>query len=408
MPVITIFSGAYCGGDEVSKNLSETLGYELTDDEGLIERASRGGLPSDKLRRALAGKSSVFNTFTHERERAVAAFKSVIAQLLGRDGLILAGHGGHLVPPSIAHVVKICLIADFRFRVNRAVERDGLTEAQAMRRVRKEDEGGTEWTEFVLHNEPWNPSLYDIVIPMDKTSVDEAVDIVVSNVRKKVVQPTEASIQAVRDFALTSAVEVALAAEGHDVDIHASGGHVTLTINKHVIMLARLEEELRRIAGAVPGVSSVETKIGPRFYQADIYRRHDFEVPSKVLLVDDEREFAQTLSERLSMRDVGSAIAYDGEEALSVIAEDEPEVMVLDLKMPGIDGIEVLRRVKRDHPDVEVIILTGHGSAEDEKTCLELGAFAYLSKPVDIDALSEAMKAAYQKIRDRESERGDA
>ena len=75
-----------------------------------------------------------------------------------------------------------------------------------------------------------------------------------------------------------------------------------------------------------------------------------FEMPSKVLLVDDERDFVQTLSERLIMRDMGSAVAYDGESALTMIADEEPEVMILDLKMPGIDGIEVLRQVKIDQP----------------------------------------------------------
>ena len=67
--------------------------------------------------------------------------------------------------------------------------------------------------------------------------------------------------------------------------------------------------------------------------------------------------------------------------------------------MPGIDGIEVLRRVKRTHPHIEVIILTGHGSEEDRTTCMELGAFAYLQKPVDIDALSETLKQANEKAR---------
>jgi DNA-binding response OmpR family regulator len=122
-------------------------------------------------------------------------------------------------------------------------------------------------------------------------------------------------------------------------------------------------------------------------------------VPSKVLLVDDEREFVQTLSERLMMRDMGSAVVYDGESALNLVRDDEPEVMILDLKMPGIDGIEVLRRVKGEHPDIEVIILTGHGSEADRKVCMDLGAFAYLHKPVDIDVLSETLKAANEKIR---------
>ena len=143
-------------------------------------------------------------------------------------------------------------------------------------------------------------------------------------------------------------------------------------------MLSRLEEDLKSIANGIPGVKSVKTRIGPDFYRTDIYRRQDFEMPSKILLVDDEREFVQTLSERLLMREMGSVVAYDGESALELIKEDEPDVMILDLRMPGIDGIEVLRRVKETQPGIEVIILTGHGSEADRQTCMELGAFAYL------------------------------
>jgi len=73
--------------------------------------------------------------------------------------------------------------------------------------------------------------------------------------------------------------------------------------------------------------------------------------------------------------------------------------MVLDLKMPGIDGIDVLRRIRAEHPNIEVIVLTGHGSEKDEETCMELGAFAYLQKPVDIEKLSQVMQEAYSKVR---------
>jgi len=100
---------------------------------------------------------------------------------------------------------------------------------------------------------------------------------------------------------------------------------------------------------------------------------------------------------------MGSAVAYDGESALELIKADEPEVMILDLRMPGIDGIEVLRRVKQTHPEIEVIILTGHGSEADRETCMGLGAFAYLQKPVDIDKLSATIKGANEKIRRRNS-----
>jgi len=124
-------------------------------------------------------------------------------------------------------------------------------------------------------------------------------------------------------------------------------------------------------------------------------------MPSKVLLVDDEREFVETLSDRLVMREMGSAVAYDGESALELIKTDEPEVMILDLRMPGIDGIEVLRRVKQTNPEIEVIILTGHGSEKDREICMDLGAFSYLQKPVDIEKLSETINSANEKIRRR-------
>jgi CheY-like chemotaxis protein len=234
---------------------------------------------------------------------------------------------------------------------------------------------------------------------MEKTEVADAVTLIARSAESDILKPSAVSKRAVDDLLLACKVEIALLEEGHHAAVTAKSGHVRLTINKHVLMLSRLEEELKGIAGKVDGVNGVETKVGKGFYQTDVYRKFDFELPSKVLLVDDEREFVQTLSERLLMRDMGSAVAYDGESALNMIAEDEPEVMILDLKMPGIDGIEVLRRVKQSRPEIEVVILTGHGSEADRETCMNLGAFAYLQKPVDIEVLSETLKRANEKVQ---------
>ena len=116
----------------------------------------------------------------------------------------------------------------------------------------------------------------------------------------------------------------------------------------------------------------------------------------KLLLVDDEEEFVKTLSERLEMRNIKPDAVHDGDQALSYVKENEPDVIVLDLRMPGIDGIEVLKRVKDAHPDIQVIILTGHGTEEDEERAKKLGAFDYLEKPVDIDKLVGRLKKAFQ------------
>ena len=118
----------------------------------------------------------------------------------------------------------------------------------------------------------------------------------------------------------------------------------------------------------------------------------------KVLLVDDEKEFVDSLSERLELRNLEADIAYDGEQALEAIKEGKHDVMVLDLRMPGIDGIEVLRRVKKSNPDIQVVVLTGHGTEKDEEQARKLGAFAYLKKPVEIDHLIGALKKEKMKV----------
>lgn len=120
----------------------------------------------------------------------------------------------------------------------------------------------------------------------------------------------------------------------------------------------------------------------------------------KVLLVDDEVEYVTTLGERMEMRGLKPEVAFSGEQALGMLKHSIPDVMVLDLKMPGIDGLEVLRLVKKTYPQIQVIILTGHGSDRDEAAARRLGAFDHLQKPVDINDLVHIMESAFrQKVQ---------
>jgi len=400
MSIIRIMSGSFCDAEDVVQRLAQELSYEVVDDQAVVrETASSFEDQENKLWRTLAGKVSAFEKFTHEREISVGHLKMTLSKVLERDNVIIWGSAGYLIPRTISHVLSVCLIAEVDFRVQVAVRQKGISQKEARKLISKDDEAPKLWAEYLFKKSPWDADLFDIVLPMNKTPLEEAVRLISEHATSAVVQPTALSRQAVRDFQLAAAVEVALGKEGHQVLVSAKEGVVTLTINKQTLMLSRLEEELTRIVEKVPGVIEVKTKVGPEFHQSDIYRRFDLEVPSRVLLVDDEREFVQTLSERLLMRDVGTAVVYDGEQALSFVEEEVPDVVVLDLMMPGINGIEVLRRLKVDHPEVEVIILTGHGTERDKQLCLELGAFAYLQKPVDIEKLSKTMQEAYQQLR---------
>ncbi|MGD9251460.1 MAG: response regulator [Desulfobacterales bacterium] len=404
MSSISIFSGSFCREGAVADALVAKTGYQLVSDNDVVREASElSGIEPGKIGRAFSSKVSVFNKFTHERERAIAFMKLALAKKYLSDGCIYQGFCGLLIPKQVEHVLRVCLIADMKFRLSEAAKQD-IAAGEAHRLVKTEDEKCAAWIKLLEGDQdPWNSAHYDITVPMDKDSVADAVELIGNYAGSRAVNYTPLTQRAADDFRFAAEVEVELVKEGHNVGVDAHDGKVTLTINKQVLMLNRLEEELKEIVHRATGVEQVAIIIGEGFHQTDIYRRFDFKMPSKVLLVDDEREFVQTLSERLIMRDMGSTVAYDGESALAMVQEEDPEVMILDLKMPGIDGIEVLRRVKNTRPGIEVIILTGHGSEADRKTCMDLGAFAYLQKPVNIEQLSETLKQANQKILERKS-----
>lgn len=116
-----------------------------------------------------------------------------------------------------------------------------------------------------------------------------------------------------------------------------------------------------------------------------------------VLLVDDEVEYLDVLVKRLRKRKLSLLSASSGEEALRLVQEHPIDVAVLDVKMPGMDGISVLKEIKKINPSIEVLMLTGHANVEVALEGMELGAFDYLMKPVDFDELLYKLQDAYKK-----------
>jgi DNA-binding NtrC family response regulator len=127
--------------------------------------------------------------------------------------------------------------------------------------------------------------------------------------------------------------------------------------------------------------------------------------PVRVLVVDDEEELTSTLVERLRFRNFECDGVTSGVAALETMEKATYDVIVLDVKMPGLGGIEVIERIKHQHPGTEVILLTGHGSASAAESGLNRGAFEYVLKPVKIGALVDMIQRAAGNSRcDKESE----
>lgn len=121
------------------------------------------------------------------------------------------------------------------------------------------------------------------------------------------------------------------------------------------------------------------------------------QLKAKVLLVDDEEDFIQTLSQRLEVRGLQVTGATRGAEAVELVDRQEFDAIVLDLAMPGMDGMETLKRIRENHPDAEIIILTGHASIKTSIEAMKLGAEDYLEKPVDMQELLKKIEEAMHK-----------
>jgi len=116
-----------------------------------------------------------------------------------------------------------------------------------------------------------------------------------------------------------------------------------------------------------------------------------------LLIVDDEERFLKTLTTRLGMRDFDVTAATDGGRAVEAARERKFDLALVDLKMPGMDGEEVLELLKKNDPYIEVVILTGHGSIDSAIHCTKLGSYGYLQKPCSTDELLQVLKSAYEK-----------
>ncbi|MDM8541265.1 response regulator [Desulfococcaceae bacterium HSG9] len=122
-----------------------------------------------------------------------------------------------------------------------------------------------------------------------------------------------------------------------------------------------------------------------------------------IMLVDDEVPFVETIAKRLGKRNINTISAFSGEEGIETLKKNtELDVIVLDVKMPGMDGLETLAEIKKVSPLIEVIMLTGHGTMESAIDGMKLGAFDYLMKPCDIEDLVSKIEAASQKKREHE------
>ncbi len=398
MPALTLSNGLYSNAHKIIENLKKNSKYTIITDKDIIDQtATKHEISQSTIKKVIQSKSITFNDFTNEKGKCLSYLKQTVSEYFQKGNCLFHGVLGHFIPAHATQVMRILVMTDKKTRVKNGIKIHLNSQKDTLKSINNFDKLSILLCKEITGSNFFDESLYDIVIPTDKINTLDSLDLIFENAQSLKTTSDELIAKEAMDFNLAARIEVALTDIGKRLNVMSDDGNIVVTIDKSVMRLSKLKEKISTIVHGFNKVKSVEIKIGKNYYSTAVVRKLVVDTPTRLLLVDDEKEFVQTLSERLKLRQFQSEIAYSGKEALEVTEKENTDVMILDLKMPGIDGLEVLKKVKETKPHIEVIILTGHGSEQDKKKCMDLGAFAYLEKPTDINLLTDTMKKAYSK-----------
>jgi cytidylate kinase len=207
MSIVTISRGSYSRGKEVAEKLAKTLGYECISREILLEASEKFNIPEIKLVRAVHDAPSVFERFTHGKERYVAYLKAALLKHVQKDKVVYHGLAGHFFLQEIPHVLKVRISADLEDRIAEEMRRENISADEARATIKKDDEARRRWGLYLFGADTWDPSLYDLVIHIKTKalSVDDAVNIILCAVEMPYFQTTPESQKVMDNLVLAVA-----------------------------------------------------------------------------------------------------------------------------------------------------------------------------------------------------------
>lgn len=263
MPIITISRGSYSKGKAVAEKVAEKLGYQCISREVILEASREFNVPEMRLIRAIHDAPGILGRLSHEREKFIAYIQSVLLKHFREDNIVYHGLAGHFFVKNIPHVLKVRIIANLEERVRLEMDREGITRAEALHLLKKDDEERRKWSQHLYGTDTWDPSLYDLVIHIHKVSVDDAVDIICHTAGLQDFQATPESKRAMEDLALTGRVRVALIDRNCGARISTRDGVVYVRSQATAQQQATLSEDILRIAKGLPGVKDVRVDVEP-------------------------------------------------------------------------------------------------------------------------------------------------
>jgi len=257
MAIITISRGSYTKGKEVAEKVAHRLGYVCTSRDLVLEASSQFNIPEIKLIRALHDAPSILERFTGGRERYLAYFAAVLLERVQRDNVVYHGLAGHFYLKEVNHVLSVRILAELAARVELEMKREGISREEALHIINKDDEERRQWSLRLFGLDAWDPALYDLVLNINKITVDDAVDIICHTVERDSFKATAASQKALDDLVLAAQVKAALVQDYPDADVTSSDGMLHIAVRALLSFRRQTGDDIEAVAQRFPGVKGV-------------------------------------------------------------------------------------------------------------------------------------------------------
>ena len=226
MGIITISRGSYSMGKAVAEKVAGRLGYAVISRDLLLDASERYHIPEIKLIRAIHDAPGILKRFSQNKQAYLAYIRAALMERISQDNVVYHGLAGHLMLKQIPIVLKVRITADLEKRVANEMKREGINEQEARSLLLKDDQQRRGWTKAVHGADPWDSNLYDLVVRVDRLSVEDAVDLICQAAASQAFQSTEENLRQVTDLALACRVKADLAEDFPAAGVTCQYGNV--------------------------------------------------------------------------------------------------------------------------------------------------------------------------------------
>jgi cytidylate kinase len=249
-------------GKSVAEKVAARLGFECISREVLLEASNKFNIPEIKLVNAIIDTPSFLNRFNHGQEHFIAYIQSALTRHLCRDNVVYHGLAGHVFLKNIAHVLKVCIVAEFETRVANLMQRENVSEREAEAWITKVDKEREKWTKHLYGVNPRDPLLYDLVLKIDKFDIDDAVENISQSAALPRFKATDASRRDIEDLALACEIKAALIGRYPGIKVSSTRGNVILYTDSGEHNARKMQGSADGLMAQIKGINNIEVHEG--------------------------------------------------------------------------------------------------------------------------------------------------